>query len=115
MADTIDVAPPGIPGDVKPGDGIGVRLRRLWSFEGPYRVLHLTWFAFFLSFVVWFNFAPFSDDDRRAVRAVARAQLVTLGLCNVALTVPGPARSSAWLLDRFGPRRTFSAILDLRR
>ncbi|NES24321.1 MAG: MFS transporter, partial [Symploca sp. SIO3E6] len=33
-------------------------LKELLSFHGRYRILHLTWFAFFLSFVVWFNFAP---------------------------------------------------------
>ncbi|HJM81112.1 MAG TPA: MFS transporter, partial [Prochlorococcaceae cyanobacterium Fu_MAG_134] len=30
----------------------------LWSFQGRYRTLHLTWFAFFLTFIVWFNLAP---------------------------------------------------------
>ena len=30
----------------------------LWSFQGRYRTLHLTWIAFFLTFVVWFNLAP---------------------------------------------------------
>ena len=33
-------------------------LTELLSFRGRYRILHLTWFAFFLSFVVWFNLAP---------------------------------------------------------
>ena len=81
----------------------------LWSFEGPYRVLHLTWFAFFLSFVVWFNFAPFSKTIGDQLH-LSKAQLVTLGLCNVALTVP--ARVFVGMaLDRFGPRRTYSAIL----
>ncbi len=30
----------------------------LLSFTGNIRILHLTWFAFFLSFAVWFNHAP---------------------------------------------------------
>ena len=30
----------------------------LLSFSGRIRTLHLTWFAFFLSFMVWFNHAP---------------------------------------------------------
>lgn len=30
------------------------------SFTGRYRILRLTWFAFFLTFVAWFNFVPFS-------------------------------------------------------
>lgn len=81
----------------------------LASFTGKYRVLHLTWFAFFLSFIVWFNFAPFSHviGDQMGL---TKGELVTLGLCNVALTVP--ARIFIGMaLDRFGPRRTYSAIL----
>jgi len=28
------------------------------SFQGRNRIVHFTWFAFFLTFVVWFDFAP---------------------------------------------------------
>ena len=78
--------------------------------RGPaQRVLHLTWFAFFLTFVVWFNFAPFATTIGDEF-ALTKGQLVTLGLCNLALTVPARLIVGG-LLDRFGPRRTFSAIL----
>ena len=73
------------------------------------RVLHLTWFAFFLTFVVWFNFAPFASTIGRQFD-LSKAQLVTLGLCNLALTVPARLVVGG-LLDRFGPRRAFSAVL----
>jgi NNP family nitrate/nitrite transporter-like MFS transporter len=73
------------------------------------RVLHLTWFAFFLTFVVWFNFAPFATTIGEQF-GLTKGQLVTLGLCNLALTVPARLIVGG-LLDRFGPRRTFSAIL----
>ena len=73
------------------------------------RTLHLTWFAFFLTFVVWFNFAPFATTIGEQF-GLSKAQLVTLGLCNLALTVPARIIIGG-LLDRFGPRRTFSAIL----
>ena len=33
-------------------------LGEMWQFNGRYKILHITWFAFFLSFVVWFNFPP---------------------------------------------------------
>jgi NNP family nitrate/nitrite transporter-like MFS transporter len=33
-------------------------LNKMWSLRGRYKILHLTWFAFFLTFVVWFNLAP---------------------------------------------------------
>jgi NNP family nitrate/nitrite transporter-like MFS transporter len=78
--------------------------------RGPaQRVLHLTWFAFFLTFVAWFNFAPFAATIGKSFH-LSKGQLVTLGLCNLALTVPARLVIGG-LLDRFGPRRTFSAIL----
>jgi NNP family nitrate/nitrite transporter-like MFS transporter len=73
------------------------------------RTLHLTWFAFFLSFVVWFNFAPFATTIGKQFH-LSKGQLVTLGLCNLALTVPARLVVGS-LLDRFGPRRTFAAVL----
>lgn len=33
-------------------------------FEPRIKVLHLTWFAFFVSFVVWFNHAPLFATTR---------------------------------------------------
>jgi MFS transporter, NNP family, nitrate/nitrite transporter len=85
------------------------RARGIWRFEGKYRVLHLTWLAFFLSFVVWFNFAPFANTIGDQL-GLTTEQKVTLGLCNVALTVP--ARIFIGMaLDRWGPRRVYSGIL----
>ena len=90
--------------------GAASRVRSLRSFEGKYRVLHLTWFAFFLSFVVWFNFAPFANTIADDLGLTA-GQKKTIGLCNVALTVP--ARIFVGMaLDRWGPRRVFTAILS---
>lgn len=86
------------------------RLVREMFRRGPaQRTLHLTWFAFFLTFVVWFNFAPFATTIGKQF-GLSKGQLVTLGLCNLALTVPARLVIGG-LLDRFGPRRTFSAIL----
>lgn len=85
------------------------RVRALLSFRGRYRILHLTWVAFFLSFVVWFNFAPFSRTIGEEL-GLSREQLITIGLCNVALTVP--ARVFVGMaLDRWGPRRVYATIL----
>jgi MFS transporter, NNP family, nitrate/nitrite transporter len=85
------------------------RVRDLWSFEGRHRVLHLTWFAFFCSFVVWFNFAPFANTIADQLD-LTPAEQKTIGLCNVALTVP--ARLFIGMaLDRWGPRRVFATIL----
>jgi MFS transporter, NNP family, nitrate/nitrite transporter len=85
------------------------RVRSLWSLTGKYRVLHLTWIAFFLSFVVWFNFAPFANTIAEQL-GLTDAQQKTIGLCNVALTVP--ARIFIGMaLDRWGPRRVYATIL----
>jgi NNP family nitrate/nitrite transporter-like MFS transporter len=85
------------------------RVRDLWSFQGRYRILHLTWFAFFLSFVVWFNFAPFANTIAEQL-GLDDAQKKTIGLCNVALTVPARV-FIGMALDRWGPRRVYAAIL----
>lgn len=90
-------------------DSTAARVRALVSFQGRYRILHLTWFAFFLTFVVWFNFAPFSRTIGDQL-GLSDEQLTVIALCNVALTVP--ARVLVGMaLDRFGPRRVFSTIL----
>lgn len=84
-------------------------LGELFSFRGRYRILHLTWFAFFLTFVVWFNFAPFETTIGKDLN-LAPEQLKTLAICNLALTIPARI-IIGMILDRFGPRVTFSGIL----
>lgn len=71
--------------------------------------LHKTWFAYFLTFVVWFNMAPLATTIVESSGLTA-AQLKLLAVCNVALT--SPSRFIIGMLtDRFGPRRTFSGIM----
>ncbi|MEA5471976.1 MFS transporter [Spirulina sp. 06S082] len=77
--------------------------------RGRYRILHLTWFAFFLSFVVWFNFAPFSTAIQ-ADFGLEIGQIRTIAICNVALTVPARI-IIGMLLDKYGPRITYSLLL----
>ncbi|MBO9999086.1 MAG: MFS transporter [Cyanobacteria bacterium SID2] len=84
-------------------------LTELISFRGRYRILHLTWFAFFLSFVVWFNFAPLATTVKEDL-GLETSQIRTLAICNVALTVPARILIGM-LLDRFGPRITYSLLL----
>lgn len=88
---------------------VSERVKGLWSFQGKYRILHLTWFAFFLSFVVWFNFAPFANTIAEQL-GLTPAQKKTIGLCNVALTVPARV-FIGMALDRWGPRRVYGTIL----
>ncbi len=84
-------------------------LKGLLSFNGRYRVLHLTWFAFFLTFVCWFNFAPFATTIGKELHLLP-GQVKTLAICNLALTIPARI-IIGMLLDRFGPRRTYSFLL----
>ena len=30
----------------------------IFSFKGKMKTLHMSWIAFFITFAVWFNFAP---------------------------------------------------------
>ncbi len=76
---------------------------------GRWRMLNLTWVSFFLSFVVWFNIAPFASTIGRALHLSAE-QLKTLLICNVALTIPARI-GIGMLVDRFGPRRVYSLLL----
>lgn len=81
----------------------------IWSFTGRHRILHFTWFAFFLTFVIWFNFAPFATAVK-AEMGLSEAQMRTLAICNVALTIPARI-IVGMVLDRFGPRLTYSCLL----
>ena len=84
-------------------------LTELLSFRGRYRILHLTWFAFFLSFVVWFNLAPLATA-LKADLGLETSQIRTIAICNVALTVPARI-IIGMLLDKYGPRITYSLLL----
>ena len=84
-------------------------LQGLLSFKGPFRILNLSWFAFFLTFIVWFNYAPFSTTVQQDLGlSIGQARIISL--CNLALTIPASI-IIGMLLDRFGPRITFSSIL----
>lgn len=83
----------------------------MFGFRGPQRALHLSWIAFFFSFVVWFDFAPFAGTIGHQLHLTS-GQLTAIGLCNLGLTVPARWLVGA-LLDRFGPRRVFPCILGL--
>jgi len=72
-------------------------------------ILHLSWLAFFFSFVAWFNMAPFNTTLIRTV-GLSQEQINILMLCNVALTIPARILIGIWV-DYFGPRKVFSSLL----
>ncbi|MFB8789608.1 MAG: NarK family nitrate/nitrite MFS transporter [Potamolinea sp.] len=84
-------------------------LKGLLSFSDRYKILHLSWFAFFLTFVCWFNFAPFATTIAKEL-SITPEQIKTLLICNLALTIPARI-IIGMLLDRFGARKTFSILL----
>ena len=81
----------------------------LLSFTGKMRILHLSWFAFFVTFLVWFNHAPLLGAMRETF-GLTDQQVKTLLILNVALTIPARI-IIGMLVDAFGPRRIFSMLL----
>ncbi len=73
------------------------------------RTLHLSWIAFFLTFMVWFSHAPLLGQLKEAFD-LSDQQIKALLILNVALTIPARI-IIGMLVDRFGPRITFSALL----
>jgi len=81
----------------------------LFSFHGRTRVLHLTWFASFLSCVVWFNHAPLMAAIRESLQ-LTDAQVSAILMINVALTIPARI-VVGMLVDHFGPKLVYSILL----
>ena len=80
------------------------------NFRSPnIQVLHLTWFAFFLTFVVWFSHAPLLSHMQE-VFDLSQDQIRALMVLNVALTIPARIVIGT-MVDKFGPKRVFSALL----
>lgn len=73
------------------------------------RTLHLTWVAFFLTFVVWFSHAPLKPLIMDAFD-MSIDQWKALLTLNVALTIPARI-VVGMLVDRYGPRLVFSCLL----
>lgn len=80
-----------------------------WSQE-KVRVLHYTWIAFFLTFYVWFNFAPLKSAMIETFTFLTEENFKSLLLCNVALTIPARILIGS-LVDKYGPRVTFSGLM----
>jgi len=83
----------------------------LLSFSGRMKILHMTWLAFFISFVVWFNHAPLMLVIAKTLN-LDDSQIKTILILNVALTIPARIVIGI-LVDKFGPKRTYSILLGL--
>ena len=91
------------------GDMSKNRLNVLDVKNPSVRTLHLTWVAFFITFVVWFSHAPLGAVIREAFD-LSTAQWKALLVLNVALTIPARVVIGI-LVDRFGPRISYSSLL----
>ncbi|MEP4145961.1 MAG: NarK family nitrate/nitrite MFS transporter [Halioglobus sp.] len=73
------------------------------------KTLHFTWFAFFLTFVVWFSHAPMLAFIQEAFD-LSGQQVKALMILNVAMTIPARIVIGI-LVDKFGPRHVYSGLL----
>nr|WP_211235839.1 NarK family nitrate/nitrite MFS transporter [Psychromonas aquimarina] len=83
----------------------------IFSFSGKMKTLHLSWMAFFITFAVWFNFAPLLQAVKETL-GLNTEQIKTLLILNVALTIPARVIVGS-LTDKYGPRVVYSALLAL--
>ncbi len=75
------------------------------------RILHYTWFAFFMTFVVWLGLGPMMPFIQDAL-GLTNQQAKVLLILNVAMTIPARI-IVGMLVDKLGPRIMYTAILTL--
>ncbi|MFD2655971.1 nitrate/nitrite transporter [Gracilibacillus thailandensis] len=79
------------------------------GYQGNIKTLGFTTLAFFITFVVWFNMAPFMTTLKRQF-GLSNDEVALLAVANVTLTIPARVLIGM-LVDRFGPRRVYSGLL----
>ncbi len=73
------------------------------------RILHYTWFAFFMTFVVWLGLGPIMPFIKEALDLTDQQAKVLL-ILNVAMTIPARI-IVGMLVDKLGPRIMYTGIL----
>ncbi len=73
------------------------------------RILHCTWFAFFMTFVVWLGLGPMMPFIKEALDLTDQQAKVLL-ILNVAMTIPARI-VVGMLVDKLGPRIMYTGIL----
>jgi len=84
---------------------------KLFSFSGNTKILHLSWMAFFISFVVWFNHAPLLLSIKETM-GLTDQQIKTILILNVALTIPARI-VVGMLVDKYGSKIMFPMLLGI--
>lgn len=89
--------------------GRATRIRLTDFASPPMRAFHMSWLAFFVSFVAWFAVAPLMPLIRNDL-ALTQEQVGNGVIASVAITFFVRLLVGN-LLDRFGPRRVYSALM----
>lgn len=83
---------------------------KLFNLKQPnIRILHYTWFAFFMSFAVWLSLGPMMPFIQEALQLNDQQAKVLL-ILNVAMTIPARI-IVGMMVDKLGPRIMFTSIL----
>ena len=80
-----------------------------FSLEPRSRILHYSWMAFFVTFVLWFNHAPLMASIRDTFN-LSKPEVAALLTLNVALAIPARIIVGV-VVDKIGPRLMFSVLL----
>lgn len=83
----------------------------LLSLKGKTKILHFSWMAFFISFVVWFNHAPLLVLIKQDL-GISDAEVEIILLLNVALTIPARV-IIGMVVDKFGAKISYSLLLAI--
>jgi NNP family nitrate/nitrite transporter-like MFS transporter len=94
-----------------PGAAKATRIQ-LFSFSTPaMRAFHMSWLAFFVCFFAWFSVAPLmpviKSEFKLTKDQIANINIAAVGITILVRLAVGP------LADKYGPRRTYSALLLL--
>lgn len=79
--------------------------------EPRIRILHFTWMAFFITFLIWFAHVSLMPAIKTSLH-LSDAQVKAFLILNVALTIPARILIGI-LVDQYGPRRSYSILLAL--
>ena len=85
---------------------------RLFSFSTPaMRAFHMSWLAFFVCFFAWFAVAPLmpviKTEFGLSPGQIANINIAAVGITILVRLLIGP------LCDKYGPRRTYTALLAI--
>lgn len=82
---------------------------KLFSFTDKFRIMHLSWVAFFITFFMWMSHSSLMPLIKETF-GLSAPEVSALLFLNVALTIPSRT-IVGMLVDKFGPRLMFTMLL----